>query len=287
MSRDPRQHHDIKIGLALGGGGAKGIAHIGVLKVLEEYHIPIHCIAGTSVGALIGGAYASGMSLTEMIRLARKLRWSDLGKITLSRLGLRDGSRMESFIRQHFPVTTFEELRIPLAVVATDICTGTKRTIKEGDLARAIRASCAIPGYFTPVMEKPNRMLVDGGVVESLPVSELAPMGADCTIAVDVYPFSPLEHPPTNLYQIHMQAMSIMGYVSANHSRKTADLLIVPPLNHIAWDDLERADEIMAAGEEAMRRAMKKCLQLLKRKRPGLLTRWRSAWAKRAESVTG
>jgi NTE family protein len=273
-----RQHdHRLKLGLALGGGGAKGLAHIGILKVLEEHRVPISCIAGTSVGAFVGGAYAGGMPIDEMIRLARKMRWSDLGRLTISKLGLRDGSRMETFIRSHFPATMFEELRIPLAVVAADICTGAKCVIRQGDLGRAIRASCAIPGYFTPVIDENNRMLVDGGIVDSLPVSVAKSLGADRVIGVDVYPFCSLSSPPTNFYDIYHQAITIMGYTSGNPWRQSADLLIVPNLSHIAWDDLRRADEIIAAGEEVMRRSLENCYQLMEKERRGVLSRLRSA----------
>jgi len=266
-----------KIGLALGGGGAKGLAHIGVLKVLEENQFPIHCIAGTSVGAFIGGAYAAGVPVDEMIRLGRKIRWSDLGRATISKIGLRDSARLEEFMLKHFPVTSFEKLRIPLAVVATDICTGAPRVFTTGNLARAIRASCAIPGYFTPVIDEDGRMLVDGGMVASLPVWVLKSLGADWTIAVDVYPFSPLEKPPTTLYQIYFQAVSIMGHSSASHLRRQADVLVVPPLDGVGWEDLERADEIIAAGAQAMQKALGACRQLLKKKRPGFLARLRTA----------
>lgn len=280
MSVKRRPAQGPKIGLALGGGGAKGLAHIGILKVLEEWNFPIYCIAGTSVGALVGGAYASGVSIEALIRVARKIRWSDLGRITLSKVGVRDGSRMEEFIREHFPVTTFEELRIPLAVVAADILTGEKCIIDRGDLARAIRTSCAIPGYFTPVIDEDNRMLVDGGIVDSLPVSVVTSMGAERAIAVNVHPFSKLDRPPTNLFQIHNQAYAIMGHNAAAQSRKSADVLITPDLSHIPWDDLERADEIIAAGETAMRRSRRQCQRLLERKRGGILSRLRAAFAR-------
>ncbi|MBI3949434.1 MAG: patatin-like phospholipase family protein [Acidobacteria bacterium] len=276
---DRQKPQGSRIGLALGGGGAKGLAHIGVLKVLEEYKIPIYCIAGSSVGAFIGGAYASGVPVEEMVHVGRKLRWSDLGRLTISKLGFRDGSRMEAFIRKTFPVTTFEELRIPFAAVATDICTGAKCVLDRGDLARAIRASCAIPGYFTPVIDQDNRMLVDGGIVDVLPVSVVKAMGAQRTIGVDVYPFTQLKKPPTNLYHIYNQAMAIRGYTLGNHWHQSADLLVVPNLSHIAWDDLSRTDEIIAAGEEAMRRLINECQQLLTKKSPGFFSRLRLAFS--------
>ncbi|MCS6806433.1 MAG: patatin-like phospholipase family protein [Acidobacteriota bacterium] len=270
-----------KIGLALGGGGAKGLAHIGVLKVLEELEIPISYIAGTSVGAFVGGAYACGIPIEEMIRKVRKMRWSDLGKLAVSRLGLRDGSRMEAYIRTHFRATTFEALRIPLAVVAADIMSGAKVVIRHGDLARAIRASTAIPGYFTPVPYEGNQLLVDGGIVDCLPVSVVKSMGAERVIAVDVHPFSRLEQPPTNLYQIYSQAYAIVGYNSGNQARQMADLLVAPNLSHVAWDDLSRADEIIRIGEETMRRLAHRCQQWLKQEEAGLFARWRLAWTHR------
>jgi NTE family protein len=277
--QQPSNPQGPKIGLALGGGGAKGLAHIGVLKVLEENHIPIHCIAGTSVGALVGGAYAAGVPVDEMIRLARKIQWSDLGRVTISRLGFRDSTRMEEFLRKHLPVTTFDKVRIPLAVVATDICTGNPHVFTSGNLPRAIRASCAIPGYFTPVVDDEGRMFVDGGISVSLPVVPLKSLGAEWTIGVDVYPFSRLETPPTNLAQIYFQAVSIMGHSSANHWRQKTDLLIVPKLDGIGWDDLSRADEIIAAGVDAMQRALGACRRLSPKKRPGLFSRLRTAFS--------
>jgi len=266
-----------KIGLVLGGGGAKGLAHIGVLKVLEEAGIPIDQIVGTSVGAFIGGAYASGIPIERMIEMARRIRWSDLGRFRPSRLGLRDGRRMEEFIRAHFPVTRFEELRIPLAVVATDIATGQMRVFTTGDLAFAIRASCAIPGYFTPVFDDAGRMLVDGAVVANLPTLVAVTLGAERVIAVDVNAYPIMETPPRNAFQIYTQALAILSFTAQSSMAEHADVLISPDVAAFSWDDLERAEDVIRAGEEAARKRLPDCRALLRRKREGFFHRLRRA----------
>jgi len=265
-----------KIGVVLSGGGAKGLAHIGVLKVLEEGEIPIDSIVGTSAGAFIGGAYASGISIPQMIEMARRIRWSDLGRFRPSRLGIRDGRRMEAFIRAHFPVTRFEELRIPLAVVATEIMTGQMRVFTTGDLAFAIRASCTIPGYFTPALDEEGRMLVDGAVVANLPTRVAVTLGAERVIAVDVNAYPILETPPRNAFQIYTQALAILSFTAQSAMVEHADVLISPNVAVFSWDELERAEELIRAGEEAARRCLPQCRALLSR-RSGIFRRWRRA----------
>src|SRR6202158_2161482 len=149
------------IGLALGGGFARGIAHIGVLKVLEEENIPVGFIAGTSVGALIGAAYCSGVSPAELEQIASRVRFRDLARWTLSRYGFATNLRMISFLNQVLKVKTFEELRVPLAVTATDFASGEGVVFRSGPLADPVRASCAYPRVFLPVSIY-GRLLVDG-----------------------------------------------------------------------------------------------------------------------------
>src|SRR3954469_15710454 len=148
------------IGLALGGGFARGIVHIGVLKVLEEENIPISYIAGTSVGALIGAAYCSGVTTEELDSVATRVRFRDLARWTLSRYGFATNHRMIGFLNKLLKVKTFEELRIPLAVTATDFNTGEGVIFRTGSLVDPVRASCAYPGVFLPVTID-GRMLVD------------------------------------------------------------------------------------------------------------------------------
>ncbi len=267
-----------KIGLVLGGGGARGLAHIGVLKVLEEAKIPIACIVGTSVGAFIGGAYASGIPLERMIEMARRIRWRDLGPLRPSRFGLRDGRRMEEFIRAHFPVARFEELRIPLAVVATDIATGQMRVFTRGDLAFAIRASCAIPGYFTPVRDEQGRLLVDGAVVANLPTLVAVTLGAERIIAVDVNAYPIMDRPPRNAFQIYTQALAILSFTAQSHMAEQADVLISPDVASFPWDEFRHADELIRAGEEAARKRLPQCRALLRRRPGRFLEQVRRAW---------
>ena len=141
-----------KIGLALSGGAARGMAHVGVLRALIESDISIDCVAGTSAGSIVGGAYAAGMSIEEIRGFGRTLRWRDIGRVTMSRLGIQSNERLEQYLRARMPVTKFEELQIPFAAVATDLQTGMAVVMRdEGDVPFAIRASCAIPGWYVPV----------------------------------------------------------------------------------------------------------------------------------------
>lgn len=182
--------HDHRIGLALGSGAARGLAHIGVLRVLEQENIPIHCIAGTSIGALIGAWYAAGVSVAQMEEVARNVDWQQLlGLIDpiIPTSGLIDGKKVARFISELLPVETFEELRIPLAVVATDVETGEMLIIKRGLLREALRAAISFPGIFTPVSFS-GRFLVDGGLCNPVPVDVAREIGADRVIGVCAIP---------------------------------------------------------------------------------------------------
>ena len=176
-----------KIGLALSGGAARGMAHVGVLRALLENDIRIDCIAGTSAGSLVAGAFASGMPIEEIADFGRKLRWRDIGRMTMSRLGVQSNERLEQYLTTLLPITKFEDLPIPFAAVATDLKTGGAVVMKgEGDVPFAIRAGCAIPGWYVPVLDKEGRQLVDGGLVAVIPSCVTRSLGADIVIAVDV-----------------------------------------------------------------------------------------------------
>ena len=172
-----------KIGLALGGGFARGMAHIGVIKALEDAGIPIDFIAGTSVGAAIGAAYFSGVSAKELEEIVAILKFSDFARFTLSRYGLWNNDRMVGLLQRILKVETFEDLKIPLAVSATDFVTGDSVVFKEGPLVEAVRASCAYPGVFLPVNVN-GRLLVDGLLAHPVPTTPLKEMGADRVVAV-------------------------------------------------------------------------------------------------------
>ncbi len=176
-----------KIGLALGGGSARGWAHVGVIKALLEADIPIHCIAGTSIGSLVGGYYASG-SFLELEQMAEVIQWSTVLRyldVTLPRQGLVEGKKILEFLRKALKIKTIQNLQIPFCAVAADLITGDEIRIKKGNLAEAIRASVSIPGILNPY-KKSNRWLVDGGLVNPVPVSAARALGADIVIAVDL-----------------------------------------------------------------------------------------------------
>jgi NTE family protein len=260
------------IGVALGGGVARGMSHIGVLRELEKNGIPIDLIAGTSAGAMIGGAYAAGLTPDQLEDLACKLTWADLGRVTVSRLGFYNSERTETYLKSKLPVTKFEETRIPLAVVATDLQAGRMVVFTEGDIPLAVRASCAIPCYFTPVMVN-GRMMVDGGLVGHLPASVARGMGADIVIAVDVNSKSNPIPPPTSIFSIMSQSLSIMGRSSVTYLYQDADVVISPHLASFELQDLSKAAEMIKAGEEAARRTMPAIKRLLLREKPGLFRR--------------
>jgi len=260
------------VGLALGGGVARGIAHVGVLRELEKNHIPVDLIAGTSVGSLVGGGYAAGLSPDQLERIAQTIRWSDLGRVTVSRLGFYNNARTEDYVRSVFPVDRFEKLRTPLGVVATDLQAGQMVVFTEGDLALAIRASCAIPCYFTPVLVN-GRLMVDGGLVGHLPAAVARGMGADIVIAVDVNSQSLPIPPPTNIFTVMSQALSIMGRSTVSYLYQDADVVISPRVAHIKPDDLSKADEMIAAGEEAARRTLRTIQHLLEPGKKSLIKR--------------
>ena len=242
-----------RIGLALSGGAARGIAHIGVLKALLEHEIPIDCIAGTSVGSLVGGALASGMPFSEIEEFGRTIGWRGIGRMTMSRLGVQSNDRLEEYLRTHLPVTRFEDLPIPFAAVATDLSSGDAVVMRdEGDLPFAIRASCAIPGWYVPVTDEHGRQLVDGGLVANIPSVEARALGADLVIAVDVNAEGAtfLEH-SQSIIGILLQSMLLVQRTASLQQILESDLVIKPRVGHIRWDETARAEELLAAGYEA------------------------------------
>ena len=254
-----------RLGLALSGGAARGMAHVGVLKVLAEEGIPIDCIAGTSAGALVGGAYAAGMSLAELEDVAHNLRWRDVGRMTLSRLGIQSNARMEDYIRARFPLTRFEQLRIPFAAVATDLQTGEAVVMSgEGELAFAIRASCALPGWYVPVADESGRQLVDGGLVANVPTEAVRALGAEVVLAVDVNrEGAKFLGPPHSAIGVLFQSLMLVHRTATIHQHALADLVIVPKVGHLRWDEMRRGAEFVEAGIEATREALDSIRSLL------------------------
>ena len=251
MVRDRKKRP--RIGLALSGGAARGIAHVGVLRALAEHEIPIDCIAGTSAGSLVGGAMASGLPLSEIEAIGRTLRWRDVGRMTMSRMGVQSNERLEHYLRARLPVTRFEELPIPFAAVATDLQSGTAVIMRdEGDLPFAIRASCAIPGWYVPVTDEHGRQLVDGGLIANIPSAVARSLGADIVIAVDVNAEgAKFLGPSLSIISVMVQSMLLVQRTAALHQLAEADLIIRPLVGQIRWDEMSRAEELIAAGYDA------------------------------------
>jgi NTE family protein len=243
-----------RIGIALSGGFARGIAHIGVLRVLEQHHIPIDCLSGTSVGALIAAAYASGTSLDEMERQANFTRFTDFGRWTLSRMGLASNEKLNEFLARFTTVTRFEDLKIPLAIAATDLAAGKTVYFSRGDLRLAVRASCAYPGLFLPI-EIDGQMLVDGFVTDPVPVDGARQLGADIVISVYLSTAANQER-PRSVFEVIGRAYSIVQLANEPVWRGGSSVVIEPDVTGIQWDEFSKTPEMVAAGESATRRAL-------------------------------
>jgi NTE family protein len=247
--------HAPSIGIALGGGFARGIAHIGVLKVLEEEGIPIRAVTGTSVGALIGACYCSGLTLAEMEDVAHSVRFTTFARWTVSRFGFASNDRMVSFLNRILKVKTFEELRIPLGVTATDFNTGEGVVFHSGTIVDPVRASCAYPGMFLPV-EIRGRYLVDGMLSHPVPTRPLREMGADRVLAVHLKGTWAKGGAPRHLFDVIGQSFAIAQDAMSSLWREAADLVIEPDVAGFGYDDFKRADELIHVGEVAMRAAL-------------------------------
>ena len=243
------------IGVALGGGFARGMAHIGVLKVLEEEGIPVRIVAGTSVGALIGAAYCSGLSIEELEKVAHSVRFTTFARWTVSRYGFASNDRMVAFLARTLKVKTFEELRIPLGVTATDFNSGEGVVFHSGSIIDPVRASCAYPGMFLPV-EIRGRYLVDGMLSHPVPTRPVREMGADRVLAVHLKGTWSNGGAPRHLFDVIGQSFAIAQDQMSHLWRGAADLVVEPDVAGFAYDDFKRASELILAGEAAMRKAL-------------------------------
>lgn len=253
------------IGLALSGGAARGNAHVGVLRALLENKIPIDYVAGTSAGSLVGGALASGMSIDEIEDLGRKMRWRDIGRMTMSRLGVQSNERLEEYVRARLPVTKFEELPVPFAAVATELKTGKAVILRDrGDVPFAIRASCTIPGWYVPVIDEEGRHLVDGGLVAVVPATVARSLGADIVIAIDVNADgAKFLGPSSSVIGVLLQSMLVVQKTASHYQLQSSDIVIKPKVGHIRWDEMGRAEELIAAGYESGLEAVPQILALI------------------------
>jgi NTE family protein len=247
-----------KVALVLGGGAARGFAHIGVIRALEQEKIPIDLIVGTSVGSLIGAIYANDKNSFELEWTAFMLEKDsifDYGIMNaFSGMGFAKGEKLEAFVKSKVPVANIEDLKIPYAAVATDLNRGTRVVLDKGSVATAVRASSAIPGVFQPVSHQ-GKMLVDGGVVDNIPVAVAREKGADIVIAVDIGE-QVINFNIVDAIDVMLQSISIMGAENAKYKKKDADVLISPKVGDVGMLDFTQKKRCMMAGIDSTQKMM-------------------------------
>lgn len=256
------------VGLALGSGGPKGLAHIGVIKVLEENNIPINFISGSSIGAMVGGFYA----VTKDIRWVEKVALSTSWRLIVSlldpsfRQGLLGGNKVRGFIEGHIGRTDFKQTHVPLSIVATNIKTGDPVIIREGEIASAIRASISLPLVFKPI-EKGNALLADGGLSLPVPVEVVRKMGAELVIAInldaDYFTNGKNESSRYGFYKIADNSIKLLRHNLARWNVKNADIIINPQVGNAHWGKFIDGRDMILAGEEITRKILPQLKQLM------------------------
>ena len=252
----------LRIGLALGGGAALGLAHIGVLKVLSEEGIGVDCIAGTSAGSVVGAAYCAGRSWREILDAARRLEWSHLVSLTIPRQGMMRMDKLERYVEATTGSRDISGLRIPFAAVATDLERGEPVVFKTGSVAKAVRASCSVPGLFEP-LRVGNAALVDGGLVNDVPADVARELGADIVVAVNLHSRRLLSGPPKNILDIAYYTFDILLTNATQKGMSEADLVVCPDLQGFHYRNLKRVDDLVARGESAMRESVPELRRLI------------------------
>jgi len=238
-----------KIGLALSGGSALGICHIGVIKALRENKISVDCVSGTSAGAIAAVCLAFGIPMKKMVDISKKVSWASVSKFGYSKMGINSNKPVGEMIDEIINGAKIEDAKIPLAIVATDVDTGQKIILKKGNVAEAIMASTCLPGFFIPVEIK-GRKLVDGGLVENLPVSPLNEMKVDIKIGVNLKHWRKLKK-SRNILDVIANSYSILTGAQEKFIPGQADILIEPHLERFFSSDFEKADELMEEGYRA------------------------------------
>jgi NTE family protein len=256
------------VGLALGSGGAKGLAHIGVIKVFERNNIPIDYIAGTSIGSLIGGAYSKERDISKIEQTIRSSRHRDLIRLFFDPTmgaGIIKGKAIEDFLSEQIGPSELGHLEIPFKAVATDIKSGDAYILERGDLVEAIRASISVPLLFQPT-KVDGRYLIDGAVSDPVPVDVVKQMGADITIAVNLNDDSYVDR-SKKLTSISMATAAIyfFNYNLSREKIKEADVVITPRIHNASWTRFANGIEIIQAGEEAALKALPEIKKLLSR----------------------
>lgn len=263
-----------RLGLALSGGTAKVIAHLGVLQAFEEAGLRPDRLAGTSGGSLLAVLYAAGISLDDLVAEANEVNWRKLANVHLPRLGLLSSQRIEDFVRDRLGELRFEELEIPTKVVATNLLTGEKTVFSRGPVAPVIRASCSIPQIFAPV-EIDGGLYSDGGIIEYLPLETLLEYGCSVNVGVHLGAFPDFSQPPRHLLGMIMRVIGVVAVRNARYSAPLADVLIRPDLHEFNGFDLNRAEAMIQVGYTAAREQIPLVRELLEH-REGLWHRIRN-----------
>ena len=260
-----KRHKDRIVGIALSGGAARCIGQIGVLEALEEAGIQVDAVAGTSGGAFVGALYASGLlSIPEMKRLARGIKWRHVVRPNLPKQGLISSEKIYHYVREILNDMTFEDLKVPLAVVASDLRSGDKVVITQGSVARAVQASCSLPVIFTPTPLN-GQVLIDGGVASQLPIlAAQKDLGAKFVIGVDVNCNAMETARLDNLFQIGIHFISLFARRNALVERQFADVMIEVDASGISLLDLDKADLLMERGYQAAQAKLDRIMEKLK-----------------------
>ena len=235
-------------GLALGGGAARGIAHIGVLKALGELGLRADHVAGTSAGSIVGALYAGGYSSGDIAEIVRTVDWNDLVQPCLPRLGLVRADKLERRVDELLGGRSFDELDVPFAAVAVDLVSGTEVVLREGNVAAAVRASCSIPGIFEPVVVG-SRVLVDGGVLNDVPADVALSMGADCVLAVDLNSDMLSPRVPESVFQVIIASFAVLA--RARHQQALQEpgvITVAPSLSEYPHHNMKPVDQLIDAG---------------------------------------
>jgi NTE family protein len=257
-----RRPGGLRIGLALGGGFARGIAHIGIVRVFEKHKIPISAISGVSSGSIVAAAVASGATADEIEKVALSMKFRDVAKWTLNMRGLAGNDRMITFTARLLKATRFEDMKIPLAIVSTDIVHGKPVTFHgKGDVVFPIRASCAYPGLFLPLRYE-GRLLVDGFVSMEVPAEPLPQLGANYVISVAIPNNDGIED-YGNMFSVVSRCFQVMSSRTEHSWRRYSNLVIAPAVANMSWDSFPSAKKLVELGERAAEAALPEIMRLL------------------------
>lgn len=254
-----------KIGLALGSGGARGFCHIGVLKVLEENHIPIDYVSGCSMGALVGACYCAGVSIDEMSQIVSSLTQRKIVDLDISikKAGMLKGERALAYVKKLIGDIQFEDLKVPFAVTATDVLKGELVTFTQGIVTDAVRASMSVPVVFQSVKVEGKDCLIDGGVIERIPIKAVRDLGADIVIAVDALgPPKPIDE-MSGLLNMIERVYLLMDWESSKTKLAQADLVITPEQGDRSMQKFIKNKESIEFGEEAARKMLPKIKEIV------------------------